>query len=87
MPHAAEQLSQWVTTTAPVLYSLRAQPLRPRATTSEACALKPVFHKKPPQWEASGHNEGQPLLTTTRQSLHTVMKTQHSQTQINKITL
>ena len=39
--------------------------------------LEPVLcNEKPPQWEA---HTPQPPLTATRESLHTAMKTQHSQ--------
>ena len=41
----------------------------------EPKVLKPVLHNEKPEH----HNEEQPLLVATRESLHKSMKTQHSQ--------
>jgi len=57
------------------------QLLSPHATTNEAhapgaCAPQ---QEKPPDEKLMHHNEEQPLLATTRESLHTARKTQCSQ--------
>ena len=52
---------------------------KPSATTTEARTLlsnKRSHHDENP----AQHNEGQPLLTATRESLHKATKSQHSQT-------
>ena len=78
IPHAMEQLSPCTTTIEPVLWS-------PGATTTEHKCCDhwspcPTAHtlqqEKPPQWEKPVQlNEEQPVLTATRQSLHTASKT------------